>query len=44
MRDFFAELARIEAENGSRENIRLTADKPGDWPIIADTKGGAPKR
>lgn len=44
VRGFFADLARIEAENGSRQNIRLTADKPGDWPIIADTQGGAPKR
>ena len=36
--NFFAELARLEARSGSRKNIYLMSDKPGDWPIIADTR------
>jgi hypothetical protein len=44
VRDFFAELARLEKQNGSREGIYLKSDKPGDWPLIADTRNGGPKR
>ena len=41
---FFADLARLEKENSSRDGIHLTADKPGDWPIIVDTRTKQPKR
>jgi hypothetical protein len=33
VRDFFAELAAIEARTGSREGFTLVADKKNDWPI-----------
>jgi hypothetical protein len=33
IRDFFAELAEIEARTGTREGIVLVADKRNDWPI-----------
>jgi hypothetical protein len=44
VRDFFAQLAQLEQEKGSRNGIRLSGDKPGDWPIIVDTTTPAPKR
>ena len=42
VRDFFAELARREAENGSREGIYLSVDKVNDWPITVDTRRPVP--
>lgn len=44
VREFFAELERLERQKGSREGIYLKANKPGDWPIIADTRNAPPKR
>ena len=44
VREFFAELDRLERQNGSREGIYLKANKPGDWPMIADTRRAPPKR
>jgi hypothetical protein len=44
VRKFFAELERLEKETGSRDGIYLKADKPGDWPMIADTRTDPSKR
>ena len=44
VREYFAELARREQQNGSREGIFLRADKPGDWPIVIDTRNPARER
>jgi hypothetical protein len=38
VREFFVELAAVEKQNGSRKDISLSVDKPGDWPIIIDTR------
>ena len=35
--EFFARLAEIEQQLGSRQGIQLTADKINDWPISIDT-------
>lgn len=37
VRQFFAELAALERQTGSRRGIRLSLDKPADWPIVIDT-------
>lgn len=43
VRQFFAELARLEKQNGSRKGIDLSVDKPADWPIVIDTRDEANK-
>ena len=37
VREFFARLAEMEQELGSRQGIQLTANKVNDWPIRIDT-------
>ena len=37
VRRFFAQLAELEARQGSREGIHLEAPKRNDWPIVIDT-------
>jgi hypothetical protein len=37
VREFFARLAEIEQQLGSRQGIQLTADKINDWPITINT-------
>lgn len=44
VREFFAELERLEQQNGTQEGIYLKANKPGDWPILADTRNAQPNR
>jgi hypothetical protein len=40
--EFFARLAEIEQQLGSRQGIQLTADKINDWPISIDTTVASP--
>jgi len=38
VREFFSKLAEAEEARGSRREIRLTAEKIKDWPIVLDTE------